>query len=177
MAAGGGVGVGVGVGLGVGLGSGVGVGVPSGVGVAVGSGVGVGVGPAVVNEEAKSVTISFGGSMRSASVTSFTAISTEHVASNGRSASGSNVQVVGPPDLVPLTGWPAHVTSTAPDDRSTGSSNATTTDESKGTSIAPFNGVTAWTDGAASVTTMSSIPTHSSLPTAFAVMTRTWTSG
>ncbi len=61
--------------------------------------------------------------------------------------------------------------------RSTGSSNATVMGADTGTSITPLAGVTDWTDGAASVMLMSSIPTHSSLPAALPVTTRTWTSG
>src|SRR4029453_6999747 len=51
---------------------------------------------------------------------------------------------------------------------------------STGTLIAPLAGVVDWTVGAWSaplVIEMSSMPTHSSLPTALAVMIRTWTSG
>ncbi len=100
----------------------------------------------------------------------------------GRSTIGSSVKTVGPP--LSVNAWlptTEHVMANADDGAETGSLKVTVTFAPPPTSVAPFAGVVARTDGAASavvpVTLMLSTPIHSSEPTASVVIQRTCTIG
>jgi hypothetical protein len=141
-------------------------------------------GGSVVNEDEKSSAGASGGSVRSWSDTPAAAIVTVHGSSFARSVSGSSVKTVGPPEAVAATDPDvAQEISNHEPATFTGSLKVTSTFASTATFTVPFAGLTAMTAGAASPAIglppawMSSTPTHSSLPAAFVVITRTCTSG
>ncbi len=96
---------------------------------------------------------------------------TVHVSRSTKSAAGSSVKIVGPPEAVAVTvPETEHETVNHVPATFTGSLNATSMFASMAASTAPFAGVIDETTGAASPAIgsppawMSSIPTHSSLP-------------
>ena len=137
-----------------------------------------------MNEKTWFAVMLSGGSSVSWSVTWAATIVTVHSSLGVKSVSGFRVNVDGPPVTVPV--WAplvAHEIEFQAPDTSTGSLKVTETSASTATPVASFAGIVDWTAGAASptigvpVTEMSSMPTHSSLPTASVVMTRTLTIG
>ena len=136
-----------------------------------------------MKEKTRSAAIVSGGSSASVSLTPWSSTVTVQVSPTAKSVTGSSVYAASAPESAnawaPLV---AHEIENDAADTVTGSLNVMPTFAVVATAVAPAAGVVLATDGALSgagpaVTEMSSTPTHSSLPVALLVMTRSWTSG